>query len=1576
MKKRLLSVLLAATLVFQPVSAEAAQPVDSVTEETTFVQEEETDSVQTEEETVSDSSENVSIETEETEEESALQEEAVEETGLSVISMDEVAEVQEVFVENIEGIYQTGSFKVTTSEESSEPALLGTTEEEAWENWETYIKGQLAAKSTEISISEYNISLSDVGIWYAGVINENPDLYYVSGTFYYSYYGDTVLSIKPKYLDGFDDAAFQKATAEALSILTEDMTDLEKAIALHDYIVLNCEYDYENYLNNTILDNSYSAYGVLVDRIAVCQGYALAYKYLLEKAGITCYMVTSEAMNHAWNMIQLNGNYYQVDATWDDPTWDLIGRVGHSYMFVSDNKFKTELNHQDWEVTYRNKVLSVTATDTSYDDSFWVGVTSPLILNGDNYYYVDSASKSILCIPSVGGTTQIIYNNMGTWYEWGETMSYWPSAYSGLFLIGDRLYFNTPQNICSIKLDGTDERTEFTADTSNGYIYGSAYCQGKVLYSLHQSPNLTEKEKVLTATLDGVKEVSQVTLDQTTLELEVGETVTLTATVFPADATEKTVTWSSSNTEVAGVMNTGRVQAKKAGSCVITAAAGGKSATCTVTVTEAVTPIEKLSVPVFSPEAGEVAKGTTVTLTSSEGAEIYYTTNGTVPSVVSSKYEASIVIDKAMTIKAIAVKEGYLDSDVVSASYTLEKIPVSSIKLNSTELQLDAGETATLTATILPSDATEQTVTWSSSKEETATVTQEGVVQAKQAGECVITAEADGQTANCSVVVTGNIEKLETPVFSPKEGLVKKGTEVTISGPDGAVIHYTTDATVPDEISPVYETPIVIEENITIAAYAVKEGWLDSDVVTATYQITEEELPVYTVTFIGADGKELKTEEVTQGQDATPPDETEVTAPKGYTFSGWEGNYRNVRKDETVTAKFQPVTYTITYKTNGGSNSKNNPASYTIETGTIVLEDAYGKEGYTFAGWYNNAGFLGSPVKEIRTGSTGNLTLYAKWKDERGLWMEDIAPLAYTGKAVKPENIAVYYGDKPLRAGTDYAVSYKNNINANTLSTEKEREKAPTVTITGKGNYTGSIKKTFVIAPKNLEEEDVQADNLAAAYKEGKVNRLVPVVKWGTKKLANKKDFQVFYPDTSGGAYEMPGDYEVVIKGIGNYTGTRKITLTVAGEKERLISKAKISAIPSQDYTGKAVVLTEDMPKVTYNGEPLTMDKDYTLEYGSCITPGTYEVVVKGKGIYKGVKRISFKIQGIPVTTLKVGEYENPVYGGKACTIAPEIYDKDGNLLKEGEHYKLTFSNNTQAGTAQMIITGMKQYSGTVKKNFKILPYSLVTGSTDIKAEFANGKTEQAYEKGGTKPEVKVTFKGKVLTEGVDYTVSYRNNTKVNLLSTEAEQKKAPTVIIKGKKNFIKSISMEFAIQKKDIADVFITVPDVAESTKAGKYKSSPILLDENGKKLSAGTDYQKTYEYYDADGNKLAANAFPKKGDSIKVVITGTGNYEGITSGVYKIIEKGTSIVGARVTIKNPVYYTGEAITFSDKDLEIKLGGKTLGSDDYEIIGYYNNVSKGKAQMILKGQGKYGGVKQVTFTIKAQPMKWWEKGQ
>lgn len=169
----------------------------------------------------------------------------------------------------------------------------------------------------------------------------------------------------------------------------------------------------------------------------------------------------------------------------------------------------------------------------------------------------------------------------------------------------------------------------------------------------------------ITVNQAGCIAVTSVELDQTTLSIKPGETATLVATVKPDNATDKTVTWSSSNSEIATVDNAGKVTAIKEGSATITAKAGDKTAECKVTVC----------------------------------------------------------------------------------------IPVTSIELDKTELSLEQGATATLTATVKPDDATDKTVTWTSSDSEIATVDNTGKVTAIKNGSATITAKAGEKSAICSVLV-------------------------------------------------------------------------------------------------------------------------------------------------------------------------------------------------------------------------------------------------------------------------------------------------------------------------------------------------------------------------------------------------------------------------------------------------------------------------------------------------------------------------------------------------------------------------------------------------------------------------------------------------------------------------------------------------------------------------------------------------------------------------------------------------------------------------------------------------------
>lgn len=166
-----------------------------------------------------------------------------------------------------------------------------------------------------------------------------------------------------------EDSRTKKIYEEALRINSEiikpDMTAFDKELAIHDYIVLHNEYDYVNYLADTIPDDSYSSYGIFFNGTAVCQGYAYATHILLELAGIDSQIVTGEANGggHAWNKVNIDGEYYNLDVTWDDPVPNVDGRTTYTYFNVTDEQLA--LNHT-WEM---KEFPSATATAANYYES-------------------------------------------------------------------------------------------------------------------------------------------------------------------------------------------------------------------------------------------------------------------------------------------------------------------------------------------------------------------------------------------------------------------------------------------------------------------------------------------------------------------------------------------------------------------------------------------------------------------------------------------------------------------------------------------------------------------------------------------------------------------------------------------------------------------------------------------------------------------------------------------------------------------------------------------------------------------------------------------------------------------------------------------------------------------------------------------------------------------------------------------------------------------------------------------------------------------------------------------------------
>ena len=260
------------------------------------------------------------------------------------------------------------------------------------------------------------------------------------------------------------------------------------------------------------------------------------------------------------------------------------------------------------------------------------------------------------------------------------------------------------------------------------------------------------------------------------------------------------------------------------------------------------------------------------------------------------------------------------------------------------------------------------------------------------------------------------------------------------------------------------------------------------------------------------------------------------------------------------------------------------------------------------------------------------------------------------------------------------------------------------------------------------------------------------------------------------------------------------------------------------------------------------------------------------------------------------------------------------------------------------------------------------------------------YQKGGSKPAVTLMDGTNELTLGTDYTVAYSNNTKVH----DGVATKTPTAKITGKGNYTGTLSKTYAIAGSNLDNVSITSGDVTYQNKAGICKPTIKLTDSDGKALAAGTDYEKdiTYKYAKdvmisqvvdkkkkiykdvvrAEGEKVDSKDIIPVGAEITAYVNGRGNYPGSKEVTFRFVSADMS--KATITVATQ-YYTGKEIRPTKDDITVKIGKETLKKTDYEIVEYNKNVSKGSAEITIRGIGNYGGSKVAKFTIAAKPINY-----
>ena len=607
---------------------------------------------------------------------------------------------------------------------------------------------------TSVNVASFNIPTSEASKVYGYLTNANPQFFYLSNRFRYSYNSSNcIVSLNLEYDTAYtrtDSETFENRVNEITAGVDASWSDTQKALYLHDVLVIDNTYD--------LTYSNYNAYNALIDRTSVCQGYSLAYKYLLNKVGIESDIISCESFNHAWNTVVVDGTTYFVDSTWDDPIKTYRMRCKHTN-FLRDRDGLLDTGHikddgtdaKDWVNSFGENIYNSYLTD--YPNAYWANCITQIPHIGNSWFYPDS-SGNIFRFNGNTGSTSVLTTLSDYWYTIDQS-GYW-GRYIHLDVFEDKLVASQEGSVYLIDMSGnlTSVGTLTDAEYNSARIYGIQTQGNKVRYDLYESPNASQLYNFGYFVLKEVIPVTSITLNIPALSFtSIGSTSTLTATVLPANATDKSVSWQSSNTNVVTVDNAGKVTAVGSGTAVITAVSSDPSITaqCSVTVTIAV---QSVSV---SPETAQMFTGEKLQLqaavlpSAASDKTVTWKSSNTAVATVDSTGKVTAVSNGTAVITATTGDGGYTDTCTVSVS-----TPLFEVHLNTDSLSLTKGETAYLTVSFVPETASDHTVAWSSSDPSIAAVDSTGKITAVSNGTAVITVTANdgGFTDTCTVTVT------------------------------------------------------------------------------------------------------------------------------------------------------------------------------------------------------------------------------------------------------------------------------------------------------------------------------------------------------------------------------------------------------------------------------------------------------------------------------------------------------------------------------------------------------------------------------------------------------------------------------------------------------------------------------------------------------------------------------------------------------------------------------------------------------------------------------------------------------
>ena len=510
------------------------------------------------------------------------------------------------------------------------------------------------------------------------------------------------------------------------------------------------------------------------------------------------YIKKYNQIDNSWNTV-LNGSIQANEVV-------LSNNNGKLYLFKKGTAFDTVKDSYLYSLDYANSAKEWTQVGTNSITDKGVNNAS-LCFDGDNVYVGTTASDNITFVSGlVDGEWHQLGTNVSIQDISGLNISYGNSKIYATYLDSDtgkvvvRSYevksADKPEQPVEVPITevqlGREALDMYEGDTfkltatvlpvnttdSKDISWSS---NNEAVATVSEDGTVTAKSvgtAVITATSTNGKTASctvtvekklipitEVLIDKSSATLTEGDSTTLTATVLPENTTDrKDISWSSSNNDIATVDTTGHVEAKKAGTVIITATStNGKTAECTVTVEKKLIPITEVS---LSESAVGIIEGNTHKLTATvlpenttDSKSVSWSSNNEAVATVSE--DGTITAKSAGTAVITATST---NGKTAGCTVTVSKkeIPIVDVALNRTSATITEGDILNLTATVLPENTTEsKNIGWSSSNNDIATVDSTGKVTAKQAGTVVITAtSSNGKTASCTITV----EKKEIPI--------------------------------------------------------------------------------------------------------------------------------------------------------------------------------------------------------------------------------------------------------------------------------------------------------------------------------------------------------------------------------------------------------------------------------------------------------------------------------------------------------------------------------------------------------------------------------------------------------------------------------------------------------------------------------------------------------------------------------------------------------------------------------------------------------------------------------------------